>query len=223
MLSTLVIAIAAAAAATQNANLRYQDCVSLVEADIELGRAAAQEWTAAGGGADAQHCLAIADIAAGFPKLGAARLEAVAQRKDAGDDFIRARLLAQAAEAWIEAGELKFAEAAIKDAFNLVPEAGELHLTAAKVYGAQERWQQAIDSVTAAEEAGFTSADAYVIRGRAHAALGDYQTAAQNVVRALTLEPTNLDALVLRGEIQQAGIVIDVYLGDAENAPESDR
>lgn len=214
MLALLLFMIAAAAA--EDVKPRYEECVARVAADIKAGRAEAQKWAAEGGGADAQHCLAVADLAAGFPKLAAARLEEIVHRKDAGDDFIRARLLAQAAEAWLEAGEPGFAEAAINAAFELVPEAGELHLTAAKVYDAKEEWQRAIGSVDAAKEDGFVSADAYVIRGRAHVALGDYQTAAQDVVKALTIEPTSLDALVLRGEIQQAGIVIDVFLGEPE-------
>ena len=215
MLVALFAALAAAAA-PEETNTRYEECVSLVDADIEAGRAAAQTWAMQGGGPDAQHCLAIADLAAGFPSLAAARLEDLAERKDAGDDFIRARLLAQAAEAWLEAGEADHADRAITAAFDLVPNAGELHLTAAKVHAAKERWQEAFASVTAAEKDGFVSAETFVVRGRALAALGDYESAAQDVVNALTLEPTNVDALVLRGEIQQTGVVIEVFYGEPE-------
>lgn len=206
--------LAASVAAPADANPRYLDCVTLVEADLEIGRIAAQQWAAEGGGADAQHCLAIADIAAGFPKLGAARLEDIAQRKDAGDDYVRARLLAQAAFAWLQAGEIAFAQAAMENAFALAPDSGELQLTAAKIHAAQERWQKVVDAVTIAEQAGFFSPDAYVLRGRAYTQLGDYETAAQDVVNALTLDPVNVDALVLRGELQQTGVVIDVFYGD---------
>jgi tetratricopeptide (TPR) repeat protein len=193
---------------------RYQDCIALVEADIDRGRAAAQQWTDEGGGANAQHCLAIADIAAGFAKLGAVRLEQIAQRKDAGDDLIRARLLSQAARAWLEAGKPDLAEAATNAAFELAPGAGELYLTAAKVYAAQEKWLQVVAAVRTASKSGFVSADTYVLSGRAHIALGDYVAAADDVVDALTLEPANIAALVLRGEIQQTGVAIDVYFDD---------
>ncbi len=209
--ATLLALVTAALAPSSQ---RYQDCISLVEADIDRGRAAAQQWTDEGGGANAQHCLALADIAAGFAKLGAARLEQIAQRKDAGDDFIRARLLSQAASAWLEAGETDLAQAAINAAFELAPGAGELYLTAVKVYAAQEKWLQVVASVRSASQSGFVSADTYVLSGRAHIALGDYVAAAADVVEALTLEPTNIDALVLRGEIQQTGIAIDVYYDD---------
>ncbi len=211
--------LAFAAAISMQASERYLDCISLVETDLDLGRTAAQRWAAEGGGADAQHCLALADIAAGFTKLGAARLEQTAQRKDAGDDFIRARLLAQASSAWLEAGEVDLAEAAINAAFELAPGAGELYLTAAKVYAAKKKWQQVVAAVRTATQSGFTSADTYVQSARAHIALGDYVAAADDVVDALTLEPTNIDALVLRGEIQQTGVAIDVYY---DEPPEKD-
>ncbi len=204
-------ALAAVAAGNQS-DARYHECVALVANDIAAGRKVAQRWASEGGGADARHCLAIADIAAGFPKLGAARLEDIAERKDAGDDLVRARLLAQASEAWIEAGETDFAAAAVAAAFELAPDAGELHLTAAKVDSAKENWQQAIKSVDTAEKKGFVSVETYLIRARAYQALGDFQLAAEDVVSALTIDPTNLDALVLRGEIQQRGVKIDAYL-----------
>ena len=97
------------------------------------------------------------------------RLEEIAQRKDAGDDFIRARVLAQAAEAWLKAGETAYAERAILEALSLVPDSGELQLTAAKgLWLRWSQWQKVIDAVDAAEEAGIVSADTFVLRGRAY-------------------------------------------------------
>lgn len=203
--------------APESANPRYLDCVTLVEADLEIGRTAAQQWVADGGGADAHHCLAVADIAAGYAKLGAVRLEEIAQRKDAGDDFIRARLLSQAAEAWLKADEPEFADTAIQAAFTLAPDAAELHSIAALVHAANQNWQKTIASASVAIQHNFESAGVFVARGRAYAALGDYQLAANDVVNALNLNPSDLDALVLRGEIQQTGIGIEVYF-ESENS-----
>ena len=217
-MNIFILSAAAAISIAPEASPRYQDCLTLVEANIEIGRIAAQQWAAEGGGADAQHCLALADIAAGFPKLGAARLEGIAQRKDAGDDFIRARLLAQAAEAWLAAGQMEFAEKTIADALELAPEAHELYLTDAKVHASALRWQETITSVSAAEKAGFVSDDAYVLRGRGYFSLGDYETAAQDVVNALSINPVNIEALVLRGELQQTGMVIDVFYSNPDDA-----
>ena len=216
-MNILALISAVAATATTDVNPRYLDCLTLVEADLEIGRIAAQQWSAEGGGADALHCLSVADLAAGFPKLAAARLEEIAHRKDAGDDYVRARLLAQAAFAWLKGGETDFAAKAIQDAFDLVPDSGELHLTAAQVYAAQKKWQQVVYSVTEAEDAGFVSSDTFVLRGRAYITFGNYERAAQDVVNALTVDSMNVDALVLRGELQQRGIVIDVFFDPPES------
>ena len=217
-MNILVLSLTIAAASYSSAeNERYLDCVSRVEADADDGRLWAQKWAYEGGAADAQHCLALADIAAGYYKLGAARLEDIAERKDAGDDYVRARLLSQAALAWLKASDVANAERTIVEAFSLVPDAGELHLAAAPIYAAKESWGQVITAVDKAEKAGFSSSDGYVQRARANIAFGDFETAANDVVNALTINPTNIEALVLRGEIQQTGIVIDVYFEDNPN------
>lgn len=213
---TIIAVFASLALTAGPVGSRYDDCIALLEADLEIGRIAAQQWVGEGGGSDARHCLAMADLKAGFPKLAAARLDEIAQRKDAGDDYVRAKLLAQAAEAWLKAEERERAEESLNEAQQLVPDSGELQLTAAKVYHALERWQDVIDAVDAAEDAGFVSADTFVFRARAYKSFGNYETAAQDVVNALSLDPMNIDALVLRGELQQTGIAIDVYYEDPE-------
>lgn len=210
-----VLALLAAASA-ETVSPRYQDCITLVDADLELGRIAAQQWVGEGGGAEARHCLSIADLKAGFPKLAAVRLEDISQRKDAGDDYVRARLLSQAAEAWLEGEEPDRAEAALNQALELVPDSAELQLTAAKVYALQNRWQDVITAVSKAEDGAFVSAETYVLRGKARLIYGAYENAADDVVAALTLEPTNIDALVLRGDLAQVGIDIGVALAAPE-------
>lgn len=211
----LIAFLSAFALAPGEATERYLDCLLLVEEDVETGRRAAQLWAGEGGGADAQHCLAMADIAAGFSKLGAARLEELAQRKDAGDDYVRARLFAQAAEAWLDAGETEAASSAVATAFEHAPDAAELHLTAAMVHAAAGKWHETIAAVSAAEQAGLGNAESFVLRGKARLFLGDAEGAAEDVVNALSIEPTNIDALTLRGDVQRAGVVIEVNLREA--------
>lgn len=195
---------------------RYADCVKLIADDLEIGRRAAEAWASEGGGAPALHCLAIADLAAGFPKLAALRLTGISERADAGDARARARLLAEAALAFLDAGDAQQAEESVTAAKALAPDLPELDFVAAKAYAAGGKWQAATDAVTAAEDAGLKAPEAYVIRARAHRALGKDFDAADDVVSALTLNPYDLDALVLRGELQQAGVEIEAYYGDDE-------
>lgn len=197
----------------------YQACVEAVEKDAHAGREEAARWVSLGGGPPALHCLAIADLAAGYPKLAAIHLEELAEHPGAGDNLVRARILSQAALAWIEAGHADLAADAIKQAFALAPDADELYLTAAKIHAAKDRQQATIDAVTKAEKAGFVSAEGYVLRGRAYYALAQYGEAAQDAVNALKLDPFNVDALVLRGDLAKAGIEIDAsYRSTAEES-----
>jgi predicted Zn-dependent protease len=200
-----------------SAGARHQECVRLIVEDLAEGRDGAQRWALEGGGAAAQHCLAIADLAAGFPKLAAIRLTEIAGRPDAGDETTRARVLAEAALAWLEAGDAAEAEKAIMDAKARAPSLKELDFVLAKVFAAGNRWQAAADAVTAAEKNKVTSAEAYVIRARAYRALGRDPDAAEDVVSALTLDPFNIDALTLRGELRQAGIEIEAFYGDDDH------
>jgi tetratricopeptide (TPR) repeat protein len=199
-----------------SAGTRHQECVRLIVEDLQQGREAAQRWALEGGGAPAQHCLAIADLAAGYPRLSAARLTEIAARTDAGDDTARARVLAEAALAWLDAGDISQAEDAINIAKARAPSLRELDFVMAKIFAADNRWQAAADAVSAAEEKGVKAAEAYVIRARAYRALGRDDAAAEDVVAALALEPLNIEALTLRGELRQAGIEIEAYYSDAE-------
>jgi len=206
-----LLSVLALIAAAETVDPRYADCVQLLEADLDVGRIAAQQWVSEGGGAEARHCLAVADLKAGFPKLAALRLEEIAQRNDAGDDYVRARLLSQAAQAWLTAKEPQQAETALDQAIALVPDSPELYLTAAKVYAAQERWRDVVIAVDTAQEGGFVSAETFVLRGRGKFVTGAHEAAAEDVVAALSLDPVNVDALVLRGELAQAGTEIEVF------------
>lgn len=199
-------------ASEMSAGARHHECVRLIVEDVDQGRDAAQRWALEGGGAPAQHCLAIADLAAGFPRLAAARLTDISERAGAGD--AGARVLAEAALAWLEADDIPEAEQAIVKAKSRAPDLAELDFVAAKIYAEANRWQAAADAVSSAEKRGATSPEAYVIRARALRALGRLEDAANDVVAALSMDPFNVDALTLRGELRQAGVEIEAYYGD---------
>ncbi len=199
---------------TETTSERYADCVRLIAEDPPSGRRAAEVWTSEGGGAPALHCLAVSDLAAGLPKLAAVRLTEISERADAGDATARARLLAEAALAWLDARDHPQAEGSIAAAKRMTPDLAELDFVAAKVFAAAGKWQSAADAVDAAEGKGLKTPEAYLIRARANRALGKDMAAADDVVAALTLNPLNIEALTLRGELQQAGIEIEAYYGD---------
>lgn len=193
---------------------QYEACVAGVRDDADAVRKRAERWLRDGGGAAALHCQAIGDLAAGLSSLAAGRLEDLAELADAGDDLVRARVLSQAAFAWLDAGEPQNAEAAVKRAFAYAPEGGELYITKGIVAVANEHYQDAINAITNAESEGFRSAAGFVARGRARVALAEYLVAADDVVAALALDPFNVDALVVRGELYRHGVEIDAFYTD---------
>ncbi|MBY0420841.1 MAG: hypothetical protein K2Q06_00960, partial [Parvularculaceae bacterium] len=151
-----------------------------------------------------------ADLAAGRPRLAALRLAELAERSDSGEALVRARLFGQAALAFVEAEDLAGAEAAILAASPLAPNGGEIDLYAARVHVAAGKNQAAIDAVDRAERLQLVSPAGYVARARARIALQQITEAAEDVVNALKLDPLNLDALTLRGDLAQQGIEIAV-------------
>lgn len=200
------------AGAAFDGEAQYVECVSLIAEAPDLGRQGAQRWVGDGGGAPAIHCLAIADLAEGFPRLAAARLTDLADRADAGDALTRAMVLGEASLAWLDANDATLAIETVEDALARAPDYAPLKIIAAKAYAAAKSWRRAVEAVTEAESAGVATLEGRLIRARANKALGAHAEAAEDVVAALKLEPTNLDALVLRGELIQAGIEIKAHI-----------
>lgn len=202
------------AASLEFADEAYAACVKNVRTDPARVQRRAAQWLNEGGGAAALHCQAVANLAAGHPRLAAVRLMELAERPGAGDGLMRARFLGQAALAFLEADAPEEAENAVNAGYVLVPEGGELHLIAGKVYVARGKNQAAIDAVTAAEKQGLASASGFVARARAYLALQQPRSAADDVVNALSLDPLNIDALTLRGDLAALGVEIEASYVD---------
>ena len=186
----------------------YEACVAAVEANPREGRLQALRWISDGGGGPAIHCAAVGDLAMDLPRTAAVRLQDLAQSLRSSDPYLAARLYGQAAEAWTTAGRHEEAIAAMDDAYSMAPGALDLHLIAAPVYAAAKRWGLTKRALERAELETDLSAVALVLRARAHKELSDYQSAADDITRALRLDPGNVEGLILRGELVQAGYEI---------------
>jgi len=206
--------------AYEGLNPRHQACILAIKDDVDTGRIAAEQWLRDGGGPLASHCLAVADLAAGFPRLAAIRLQSLAEQENAGDVLTRARLFAQASEILLSTDQIDAASNALGQAFSLAPEAGELFLLSGKINHAQQKWQPVIDAISEAKEQGFYSSTGYANRARALKELTRFDDAAEDVAQSLRIDPFNLDALVLRGELAQTGIFISTNFRRAPSQAE---
>src|SRR5205807_415949 len=79
----------------------YQDCVAAIARKADDAFEMALTWRDHGGGVQAEHCAALALLSLDQPGEAASRLDALAQRTDAGTVGQRAALLGQAGNAWL--------------------------------------------------------------------------------------------------------------------------
>lgn len=199
----------------------YRACLDGLATDIDAGRQAARQWQEDGGGVAAAHCRIMGDLAAAAPKTAAIGLQALAGSDAAVNPARSALLYGQAAEIWLGLNLIDEADRALEQGLLLTPAkgqtGGQLLLLRGRIEAARERWQATVDAITAAEAEGVISADGYVARGRAYKALSRNEDSAEDVVRALGLDAFHLDALVLRGELVQAGMTINTRYRRADD------
>ncbi len=208
--SLIVIALLAMAAPAKAQEIvrarEYRACMKLARDNPELGFGRATSWLGLGGGDAAHHCQAVALVGLGQPSEGARRFEELAQEIRAQPSF-RAELFAQAAQAWLLAGQPARAEGVLNSALGLDPNNPELFVDRAQAAAAMGAWKRAEDGLSAALDIDPELIDALVFRAAARRYLDDTKNALSDVETALKLEPGNIEAHlesgILRGRAGQ--------------------
>ncbi|HEX3485974.1 MAG TPA: hypothetical protein VHT51_12995 [Micropepsaceae bacterium] len=223
------LAWAAAADAPFNGPDPYQDCIAAVNMKADDAFEKALIWRDAGGGLPAEHCAALALISLDEPGEAASRLNALAQRRDAGTAPERAALLAQSGNAWLLANQIENAEAAFSAALKLTPTDAELWTDRARARAARQDWANAETDLNSALTHDKTHPEPYVLRAAARQAQGNKAGYKTDIDAALALDPTFPDALVERGVMKmdagdKAGARSDFVqvLVRAPNSPAAD-
>jgi tetratricopeptide (TPR) repeat protein len=189
----------------------YQDCVAAIAKKPDDAFEMALAWRDHGGGVPAERCAALALISLDQPGEAAARLDALAQRQDAGPASDRASLLGQAGNAWLLAGEPEDAETAFSAALKLTAQDPELWVDRARARAARGDWANAETDLTTALGLDKSKAETFVLRASARHAQGNAAGYKSDIDAALAIDPTYPDALVERGAIR-------VQAGDAPGA-----
>ena len=101
--------------------LTYRRCMKRATEDPADGFEDAMQWRDLGGGDPARHCVAVAMLNLGRPAEAADRLEQLAISMRTKPQFVRAQVLAQAGQAWLEAKQPERANAVLTAALELVP------------------------------------------------------------------------------------------------------
>lgn len=221
-------ACAAAAAPPADEQRRYADCMKLAKSRPIEAWEQALAWQGMGGGEAARHCGAMALVALGHHEEGALRLEALAQDSRAAT-ATRAGMLAQAAQAWLIAGQ---AQQALNDqtaALRLAPGDADLLLDRATTLGELGDYRAAVADLDQLLHANPKRADGLALRASAWRILGDLGAADRDIVAALKLDPSQPDALLesgitarLRGNAAQARRAWLKLLQVAPDSPAAD-
>lgn len=180
----------------------YDACLALLRNDPEAAMGRATQWEERGGGDAARHCQALALLALGEPERAAPRLERLAAASEASAPA-RAAVYAQAAQAWMMAGDVNRAYGATTLALSLTPEDTALLVDRAVAAGSLGRYAEALQDLDHAIARDNSRADSWVFRAAALRHLDRQQEAMQDVQRALNLDPGNAEGLLERGILRQ--------------------
>jgi Tfp pilus assembly protein PilF len=119
MILILAAALQAASPAAKPADpreARYDRCLALAASDPAAARAEALRWGASGGGGFARQCAGLAYTQEGNFAAAAAEFESAAQAAEGARDKRAANYRAQAGNAWLAAGDVAKARAALDTA-----------------------------------------------------------------------------------------------------------
>lgn len=226
LLAALIAAVPreAAAQASEDDALRYQDCMAKAKNTPQAGFDAAIAWRDMGGGVPAEHCAAVALIALGHAGEAAGRLEDLGQRPTVEMD-LRVGLLTQAAQAWQLAGQPERAYAVLTGLIAERPDDAALYVDRATARAELGHYEEAARDLTQAIELDPGRADAWVLRASARRYLDRLDAAASDLEQALALEPGHPEGHLERGMIRRlrgddAGARQD-WLAVIRQAPES--
>lgn len=183
---------------------QYEACLALIDRSPEAAYEEGLAWRAQGGGWPAMHCIALARYALGQHGIAARRLESTAEGAVVATDATRAIILGQAGDAWIAAREFAFAERAFRRGQELAADDAGLALGVAEALAQQEKWAEAEQAASHALALDSAMVRAWRVRGQARLELGNLEGAASDLAEALGRDNEDIDALVLRGRINEA-------------------
>lgn len=177
---------------------QYEACMKLVRQFPADAFDAGLAWQGLGGGEAAQHCIASALVKLKKYKMGAERLEKLADTSRRNKEF-KAQLLAQAGQAWFLGNELERASAVITVAISLDGAQIDFYVDRAQVRAGLYTYQTAIEDLDHALLLDENHLDSLVFRGSVHRLMQSLELAWLDITHALVLAPTHQEALLERG------------------------
>jgi tetratricopeptide (TPR) repeat protein len=177
----------------------YTECMQLARREPLRALPMAEKWKADGGGLGARHCVAIAMLESGRFVPAATQLEAIEHDMGTDRPGLRAELLAQAGQAWMEAGQAENAAATQSRALDLKPTDADLWVDRGLSYAAMRSWPRAISDFDRALRIEPNKVEILVLRAAAWRNAGDPAKALADADRVLKRAPDHSEALLEHG------------------------
>lgn len=178
---------------------RYTECMQLARSEPLKAIPMAEKWKAEGGGLGARHCVAVAMFENGRFVPAATQLEAIERDMGVDRPGVRAELLAQAGQAWLEANQAENAAAAQSRALKLKPADADLYIDRGLSYAAMRSWPRAISDFDSALQIYPDKVEVLVLRAAAWRNAGDPAKALADADRVLKRAPDHSEALLEHG------------------------
>jgi tetratricopeptide (TPR) repeat protein len=178
---------------------RYTECMQLARREPLRALPVAEKWKADGGGLGARHCVAIAMFESGKFVPAATQLEAIERDMGTERPGLRAELLGQAGQAWMEANQAENAAAVQTRALELKPTDVDLWIDRGLSFAAMRAWPRAISDFDRALRIEPARVEIMVLRAAAWRNAGDPAKALADAERALKRAPDHSEALLEHG------------------------
>ncbi len=198
------LAAAEPAAQPKEDERRYRACLLQIRENAGMAMKTAEDWRAQGGGTPALHCVAMALLAGGNHQEAGVRLEALADILTEERADLRPEVLAQAAQAWLFAGQPERALKALDRAIAVKTNDSDLIIDRAVIHANAGRLAEAERDLDRALAMAATRDDAFALRAAIRRKAGRLDEARADADRAVALNAKNADAWLERGLIRHA-------------------
>lgn len=182
----------------------YRRCIKTVAQNPNLGFEQALAWQDRGGGAGAQHCIAVALNALGHFAEAANRLEKMAvSMPDGTPPSVVAEILAHSALSWQQADNTSRAYDIQSKALNLDPDNPDILVDRATTLFARNDYWEAIDDLNAALDQRQDDPGILIYRASAYRHVDAWELGLFDVNRALKFAPDHPEGLLERGILRR--------------------
>ena len=182
----------------------YDACMALVERDPAQAEAEAGRWVAAGGGTAARHCRAQALLAQGAERRAAELLRELAAEDRTLPAQVRAEMLVQAGEVYLEIGDLVAAQIAAGQARDVAADPRPAFVLSARIEAANRDWDGAVAALDRALARGEPEAEILVLRAAARLHLDQLVAARSDLAWAEELAPESPWLWLEKGALEAA-------------------